>query len=101
MRSISLLRLIWFVFTLIDLLRETTPLLFCFVFQVVEGTGGMAVYDFDGDDAVDFGGDLDDDSKAKLAAVKANQAPKRSQTVTQAHMCNYCNYTTPKRQDFR
>lgn len=23
--------------------------------------------------------------------------PKKSQTVTQAHMCNYCNYTSPKR----
>lgn len=24
---------------------------------------------------------------------------KKSQTVTQAHMCNYCNYTSPKRLD--
>ncbi len=23
--------------------------------------------------------------------------PKKSQTVTQAHMCNYCNYTSAKR----
>lgn len=25
---------------------------------------------------------------------------KKSQTVTQAHMCNYCNYTSPKRWDW-
>lgn len=32
---------------------------------------------------------------AKMRTIKI--APKKSQTVTQAHMCNYCNYTSPKR----
>ena len=53
----------------------------------------MAVYDFDADEHVDFPDDMDIDDKAKLMKMM----PKRSQTVTQAHMCNYCNYTTPKR----
>lgn len=32
---------------------------------------------------------------AKMRTIKIT--PKKSQTVTQAHMCNYCNYTSPKR----
>lgn len=31
----------------------------------------------------------------KVRTIKIT--PKKSQTVTQAHMCNYCNYTSPKR----
>ncbi|XP_027842149.1 transcriptional repressor CTCFL-like isoform X1 [Aphis gossypii] len=57
------------------------------------------VYDFnDGEDPtlpkkqeIEDSGEEDDKSKiVKLV-------PKKSQTVTQAHMCNYCNYTTGKR----
>jgi hypothetical protein len=60
--------------------------------------GGAAVYDFD-----DVGNDFDTadfeegeegaEHKGKIMKMVA----KRSQTVSQAHMCNYCNYTTPKR----
>lgn len=35
----------------------------------------------------------EEDDKTKIAKL----IPKKSQTVTQAHMCNYCNYTTGKR----
>jgi len=35
----------------------------------------------------------DEDDKTKIIKI----LPKKSQTVTQAHMCNYCNYTSPKR----
>jgi len=35
----------------------------------------------------------EEDDKSKILKV----VPKKSQTVTQAHMCNYCNYTTGKR----
>jgi len=35
----------------------------------------------------------DEDDKSKIIKL----LPKKSQTVTQAHMCNYCNYTSPKR----
>merc|ERR1712226_226792 len=56
--------------------------------------GGEAddVYDFDGDpdDPNALDEFITDDKKMKGTG-------KRSQTVTQAHMCNYCNYTTSKR----
>ena len=35
----------------------------------------------------------EEDDKSKIVKL----VPKKSQTVTQAHMCNYCNYTTGKR----
>jgi len=56
------------------------------------GGGADDVYDFDGDpdDPNTLGEFITDDKKMKGTG-------KRSQTVTQAHMCNYCNYTTPKR----
>lgn len=34
-----------------------------------------------------------EDDKSKIVKI----IPKKSQTVTTAHMCNYCNYTSPKR----
>jgi hypothetical protein len=36
-----------------------------------------------------------EDSKANVKKPVAT--PKKSQTATTAHMCNYCNYTSPKR----
>ncbi|XP_039287301.1 transcriptional repressor CTCF [Nilaparvata lugens] len=56
----------------------------------------LTVYDFD--DAEDVGTvsgmeSGDEDDKSKIVKFM----PKKSQTVTQAHMCNYCNYTSPKR----
>lgn len=53
----------------------------------------MTVYDFDENEE---GGMVDseaEDDKSKIVKI----LPRKSQTVTQAHMCNYCNYTSPKR----
>ncbi|XP_067003344.1 transcriptional repressor CTCF isoform X1 [Anabrus simplex] len=54
----------------------------------------LTVYDFDegeeGGITMESG---DEDDKTKIIKI----LPKKSQTVTQAHMCNYCNYTSPKR----
>lgn len=53
----------------------------------------VSVYDFD--DAEE-GGMIDsdaEDDKSKIVKI----LPRKSQVVTQAHMCNYCNYTSPKR----
>lgn len=54
----------------------------------------LTVYDFDegeeGGPSMESG---DEDDKTKIVKIM----PKKSQTVTQAHMCNYCNYTSPKR----
>lgn len=54
----------------------------------------MAVYDFDDQDgSVQLDSDAEDD-KSKIVKV----VPRKStQTVAQAHMCNYCNYTSSKR----
>lgn len=54
----------------------------------------MAVYDFDDQDgSVQMDSDVEDD-KSKIVKV----VPRKStQTVAQAHMCNYCNYTSSKR----
>ncbi|KAG8313537.1 hypothetical protein J6590_002009 [Homalodisca vitripennis] len=54
------------------------------------------VYDFnEGEDQEPVSGmeSGDEDDKTKIIKL----LPKKSQTVTQAHMCNYCNYTSPKR----
>lgn len=51
------------------------------------------VYDFDEGEE---GGVIDsenEDDKGKIVKL----IPRKSQVVTQAHMCNYCNYTSPKR----
>jgi hypothetical protein len=57
-----------------------------------EGEESMGVYDFDGENEFDNDNDNDGiDDKSKIRKLKP------SQQVTQAHMCNYCNYTTSKR----
>ncbi|XP_050300852.1 transcriptional repressor CTCFL [Anthonomus grandis grandis] len=55
----------------------------------------MAVYDFDDQESssVRMDSDLEDD-KSKIVKVVPR---KNTQTVTQAYMCNYCNYTSSKR----
>uniref|UniRef100_A0A0A9WVG1 Transcriptional repressor CTCF n=3 Tax=Lygus hesperus TaxID=30085 RepID=A0A0A9WVG1_LYGHE len=56
----------------------------------------LTVYDFDDQEepsAISGGESEVDEDKSKIL----RQVPKKSQTVTQAHMCNYCNYTSPKR----
>ncbi|KAG8228148.1 CCCTC-binding factor (CTCF) [Ladona fulva] len=53
----------------------------------------LTVYDFDeGEEGMTMESG-DEDDKSKIIKIM----PKKSQTVTQAHMCNYCNYTSPKR----
>ncbi|XP_019766360.1 transcriptional repressor CTCF isoform X2 [Dendroctonus ponderosae] len=54
----------------------------------------MAVYDFDDqEDSVQMDSDTEDD-KSKIPKVVQR---KTTQTVSQAHMCNYCNYISNKR----
>ncbi|XP_014290440.1 transcriptional repressor CTCFL [Halyomorpha halys] len=56
----------------------------------------LTVYDFDDHEEqhpVSGAESGDEEDKAKIIKM----IPKKSQTVTQAHMCNYCNYTSPKR----
>lgn len=54
----------------------------------------LTVYDFEDneDNEAPVESEVEDD-KTKIIKF----LPKKSQTVTQAHMCNYCNYTSPKR----
>ncbi|XP_014481735.1 PREDICTED: transcriptional repressor CTCF-like isoform X4 [Dinoponera quadriceps] len=62
--------------------------------EEAEGEQDLTVYDFEDneDNEVPVESEAEDD-KAKVMKF----LPKKSQTVTQAHMCNYCNYTSPKR----
>lgn len=63
----------------------------------VEGGEQMAVYDFETENDPDYEDEeLSLDNKAKVMKMLP---PKRPSQVVggQAHMCNYCNYTTPKR----
>ena len=59
-----------------------------------EGEQDLTVYDFEDneDNEAPVESEAEDD-KTKIIKF----LPKKSQTVTQAHMCNYCNYTSPKR----
>lgn len=58
-----------------------------------EGEQDLTVYDFeDNENEAACESEVEDD-KTKIVKF----IPKKSQTVTQAHMCNYCNYTSPKR----
>lgn len=56
----------------------------------------LAVYDFDeNEEEVEenvIDSDAEDD-KSKIAKI----LPKKVQAVAATHMCNYCNYTSPKR----
>lgn len=53
----------------------------------------MTVYDFDEAEENGLMDSEAEDDKSKIVKI----LPRKSQTVTQAHMCNYCNYTSPKR----
>lgn len=65
--------------------------------EEAEGEQDLTVYDFEDneDNEAPVESEAEDD---KTKVVKF--LPKKSQTVTQAHMCNYCNYTSPKRYIF-
>ncbi|KAL2731438.1 transcriptional repressor CTCFL-like isoform X1 [Vespula squamosa] len=59
-----------------------------------EGEQDLTVYDFEDNEDNDAAMESEtEDDKTKIIKF----LPKKSQTVTQAHMCNYCNYTSPKR----
>ncbi|XP_014215902.1 transcriptional repressor CTCF [Copidosoma floridanum] len=59
-----------------------------------EGDQDLTVYDFEDNEDNECAVESEaEDDKAKIVKY----VPKKSQTVTQAHMCNYCNYTSPKR----
>lgn len=62
--------------------------------EEAEGEQDLTVYDFEDneDNEAPVESETEDD-KTKIIKF----LPKKSQTVTQAHMCNYCNYTSPKR----
>ncbi|XP_029658856.1 transcriptional repressor CTCF-like isoform X5 [Formica exsecta] len=62
--------------------------------EEAEGEQDLTVYDFEDneDNEAPVESEAEDD-KTKIVKF----LPKKSQTVTQAHMCNYCNYTSPKR----
>lgn len=65
--------------------------------EEAEGEQDLTVYDFEDneDNEAPVESEAEDD-KTKIVKF----LPKKSQTVTQAHMCNYCNYTSPKRYCF-
>lgn len=57
----------------------------------------LAVYDFDeGEEGGSADGQDSEDEDIKPRMSKGG-SKKVTQTVSQAHMCNYCNYTSPKR----
>lgn len=59
-----------------------------------EGDQDLTVYDFEDNEDNDGATEYEaEDDKTKIVKF----LPKKSQTVAQAHMCNYCNYTSPKR----
>ncbi|TRY80822.1 hypothetical protein TCAL_07495 [Tigriopus californicus] len=62
--------------------------------QREDGGAEGGVYDFDADEPGDFD---EDDFELEGKDKVAKTLVKRSQIVVQKHMCNYCNYTTPKR----
>lgn len=62
--------------------------------EEAEGEQDLTVYDFEDNEDNEAPAESEaEDDKAKIIKF----LPKKSQTVTQAHMCNYCNYTSPKR----
>jgi hypothetical protein len=65
--------------------------------EEAEGEQDLTVYDFEDNEDNDAPMESEtEDDKTKVVKF----LPKKSQTVTQAHMCNYCNYTSPKRYIF-
>ena len=62
-----------------------------------DGEQDLTVYDFEDNEDNDGAVESEtEDDKTKIIKY----VPRKSQTVTQAHMCNYCNYTSPKRYVF-
>lgn len=65
--------------------------------EEAEGEQDLTVYDFEDNEDNEAAVESEaEDDKTKIIKF----LPKKSQTVTQAHMCNYCNYTSPKRYYF-
>ncbi|XP_065200286.1 transcriptional repressor CTCFL-like [Planococcus citri] len=56
----------------------------------------LTIYDFEDADDPEANATADsseEDDKSKIMKIVA----RKSQSVSQAHMCNYCNYTSPKK----
>lgn len=62
-----------------------------------EDDQNLAVYDFDEDGGSAEGGESEDEEVSSKPRASKGGIKKVTQTVSQAHMCNYCNYTSPKR----
>lgn len=61
-----------------------------------DGDQNLAVYDFDEGEEGGSAEGASEDEEIKPRMSKGG-VKKITQTVSQAHMCNYCNYTSPKR----
>ena len=61
-----------------------------------DGDQNLAVYDFDEGEEGGSAEGVSEDEDIKPRLSKGG-LKKITQTVSQAHMCNYCNYTSPKR----
>lgn len=61
-----------------------------------DGDQNLAVYDFDEGEEGGSAEGVSEDEDIKPRLNKGG-LKKITQTVSQAHMCNYCNYTSPKR----
>jgi hypothetical protein len=67
-----------------------------------DGDQNLAVYDFDeGEEGGSGEGRDSEDEDIKPNRLGKGGMKKMTQTVSQAHMCNYCNYTSPKRLDIQ
>ncbi len=62
-----------------------------------DGDQNLAVYDFDEGEEGGSGAGGDSDDEDMKPRMGKSGLKKITQTVSQAHMCNYCNYTSPKR----
>ncbi|XP_022901412.2 transcriptional repressor CTCFL [Onthophagus taurus] len=61
--------------------------------EQTDGEQDMAVYDFDDNEEGNVVDSEAEDDKSKIVKIPL----RRSQVVSQPYMCNYCNYTSPKR----
>lgn len=57
----------------------------------------LAVYDFDDNEENNHGNNVFDNNDIDDKSKIMKYTPKKSQSVSVPHMCNYCNYTSPKR----
>ncbi|CAB0009497.1 unnamed protein product, partial [Nesidiocoris tenuis] len=63
--------------------------------ELKEDDQDLTVYDFD--DHEEPSAVSGAESEVEEEQLSVRPTPKKAQTVTQSHMCNYCNYTSPRR----